>query len=74
MRSMEWRMTAILRARAIGAKSRRIRWYHHQLTRIWKKWLARRGRKSNLRWSRFRAMLARHPLPSAKIVHQYAVS
>lgn len=51
-----------------------IRWYHHQLTRIWKKWLARRGRHSNLPWSRFRAMLARHPLPPAKIVHQYAVS
>jgi hypothetical protein len=37
-----------------------------------KKWLARRGRHSNLTWTRFRAMLARYPLPAAKIVHQYA--
>jgi RNA-directed DNA polymerase len=51
----------------------RIRWYHHQLVRIWKKWLRRRGRHSNLPWPRFRTMLARHPLPSATIVHQYAV-
>jgi len=57
----------------ISGNGRRIRWYHHQLMRIWKKWLARRGRHSNLPWSRFRAMLARYPLPSAKIVHQYAV-
>ena len=51
----------------------RVRWYHHKLVRIWKKWLRRRGRHSNLPWSRFRTMLARHPLPSATIVHQYAV-
>ncbi|MHC2440306.1 transposase InsO family protein [Bradyrhizobium sp. USDA 4451] len=46
----------------------------NQLTRIWKKWLPGRVRHSNLPWSRSRAMLARHPLPTAKIVHQYAVS
>jgi hypothetical protein len=39
--------------------------------RIWRKWLARRGRHSNLPWPRFRAMLARYPLPPALIVHQY---
>ncbi|MGY2803380.1 reverse transcriptase domain-containing protein [Bradyrhizobium sp. USDA 4506] len=26
----------------ISGNGRRIRWYHHQITRIWKKWLARR--------------------------------
>jgi RNA-directed DNA polymerase len=55
----------------ITGNSRRIRWYHHQLIRIWKKWLARRGRHSNLPWPRFRAMLARYPLPPALIIHQY---
>jgi group II intron reverse transcriptase/maturase len=54
----------------ITGNSRRIRWYHHQVQRIWKKWLARRGRHSKMRWSRFGAMLARHPLPPARIVHQ----
>ena len=47
----------------ITGNGRRIRWYHHQLVRIWRKWLTRRGRHSNLSWPRFRAMLARHPLP-----------
>jgi group II intron reverse transcriptase/maturase len=58
----------------ITGNGRRIRWYHHQLLRIWKKWLSRRGRHSNLPWSRFGAMLDRHPLPSATIVHQFGVA
>ncbi len=58
----------------ITGSGRRIRWYHHQLLRIWKKWLSRRGRHSNLPWSRFGAMLGRHPLPSATIVHQFGVA
>jgi hypothetical protein len=37
------------------------------------RYVAELGRHSNLPWSRFRTMLARHPLPSATIVHQYAV-
>jgi Reverse transcriptase (RNA-dependent DNA polymerase) len=36
----------------ITGNGRRIRWYHHQVARTWKKWLARRGRHSNLPWSR----------------------
>jgi group II intron reverse transcriptase/maturase len=56
----------------ISGNGKRIRWYHNQLVRIWKKWLMRRGRHSKIRWTRFRAMLARHPLPPARIVHRYA--
>ncbi len=56
----------------ITGNGRRIRWYHHQIVRAWRKWLARRGRHSNLPWQRFRAMLARYPLPAALIVHKYA--
>ena len=58
----------------ITGNGRRIRWYHHQLVRIWRKWLVRRGRHSNVPWPRFRAMLVRHPLPPAAIVHQYNVA
>jgi len=58
----------------ITGNNRRISWYHHQLLRIWKKWLARRGRHSNLPWPRFKAMLKRYPLPPALIVHQYNVA
>jgi hypothetical protein len=57
----------------ISGNSKRIRWYHHQVLRIWRKWLRRRGRHSKLSWPRFSAMLARYPLPSARIVHPYAV-
>jgi len=51
--------------------ARRIGWYRYQLVRIWKKWLARRGRQGNLNWLRFSAMLARYPLPPVRIVHRY---
>jgi RNA-directed DNA polymerase len=58
----------------ITGNSRRLSWFHHQVERIWMKWLSRRGRHSKMRWVRFRAMLSRYPLPAAKIVHRYAVS
>lgn len=54
----------------ITGNDRRVRWYHHQLQRIWKKWLGRRGRHAKMSWPRFRAMLERRPLPAALIVHQ----
>ena len=50
----------------------RLGWYRHQLDRIWKKWLSRRGRHDHMIWSRFSAMLRQHPLPNVRIVHQYA--
>jgi RNA-directed DNA polymerase len=55
----------------ITGNGKRIRWFTHQVERIWKKWLMRRGRHNKLTWPRFAAMLARHPLPAAKIVHVY---
>jgi group II intron reverse transcriptase/maturase len=57
----------------ITGNGRRIRWYLHQMERIWKKWLSRRG-GGNFLWTRLRAFLDRHPLPKARIVHQYAVA
>jgi group II intron reverse transcriptase/maturase len=77
-REQHARLTRMIRGHCayygITGNGRRIRWYHHQLVRIWKKWLARRGRHSNLPWPRFKAMLARYPLPPALIVHQYNVA
>jgi RNA-directed DNA polymerase len=58
----------------ITGNDRRIRWFHHQVIRIWMKWLRRRGRQGHLTWPRLRKMLKRYPLPPARIVHQYAVS
>jgi RNA-directed DNA polymerase len=55
----------------ITGNGRRIRWYLHQVERIWKKWLSRRGRHGNFRWDRLRELLRRHPLPPARIMRQY---
>ena len=57
----------------ITGNGRRIRWYLHQVERIWKKWLSRRGRHGNFRWDRLRELLSRHPLPPAKIMRRYTV-
>lgn len=57
----------------ITGNDRRLRWYAHQVERIWKKWLSRRGQPATFRWERLRAFLDRHPLPPARIIHRYAV-
>jgi RNA-directed DNA polymerase len=49
----------------------RLQQYRTQVTRTWRKWLARRTRSKRLPWNRFNAFLARHPLPPARIVHRY---
>jgi RNA-directed DNA polymerase len=46
--------------------------YARQVTRTWRKWLERRTRSEPLPWSRFKAMLARHPLPKPHVIHRYA--
>lgn len=43
-----------------------------QVERLWRKWLARRTRTQRFTWDRFRAHLARHPLPRPRITHRYA--
>ena len=53
----------------ISGNSRRLTWYAAKVVRIWQKWLSRRG--GGLSWSRFNALLTRHPLPAARIVHRY---
>jgi RNA-directed DNA polymerase len=58
----------------ITGNSRRIRWYAHQVERIWQKWLSRRDRERRLNWSRFAALLKSHPLPAARIVHRYTAA
>jgi hypothetical protein len=43
--------------------------YRESVQRIWKKWLSRRKRRGFLSWDRFRRLLQRYPLPSARAVH-----
>src|ERR1700681_2336878 len=56
----------------ITGNSRRLQQFRHEVTKTWRKWLARRTRSRRLLWDRFNAFLARHPLPPARIVHRYA--
>jgi hypothetical protein len=57
----------------ITGNGRRLRWYAHQVERIWRKWLSRRCQPGLFRCDRFRALLQRYPLPPTRIVHQYVV-
>jgi RNA-directed DNA polymerase len=45
--------------------------YREQVAQTWRQWLERRTRSKPLTWSRFSALLVRHPLPRAWIVHRY---
>jgi group II intron reverse transcriptase/maturase len=49
-----------------------IRRYHEQVKRAWQKWLNRRSRSRHMPWERFNRLLERYPLPSPRIVHQFA--
>ena len=47
----------------------RLSAYRYELTRIWRKWLSRRSRKSRVDWASMNALLRQHPLPPARVVH-----
>jgi RNA-directed DNA polymerase len=40
-----------------------------EVARVWRKWLGRRSRKAGLTWDEMNAILRRHPLPAARVVH-----
>ena len=48
---------------------RRLVAFRRAVLRVWQKWLNRRSRGNHMPWSRFLRLLARHPLPRAKVVH-----
>ncbi len=56
----------------ITGNIRRLKWYHHQVERIWKSGLSRRSRTGKLTWDRMQRILHRYPLPAARIVHQWS--
>lgn len=57
----------------ITGNSRRLRWYAHQVQRIWFYWLRRRTRGSRGGYKRYQDLLTRFALPRARVVHQYTV-
>jgi group II intron reverse transcriptase/maturase len=75
IREQHAHLTAMMRGHyayfGITGNARRLRWYANQVERIWRKWLSRRDRRGRFPWSRLAEILKRHPLPTARIVHQY---
>jgi ligand-binding SRPBCC domain-containing protein len=61
----------LLAIRGDGADEHQIVLQFGRERTIWQKWLARRDRRGRLPKSRFSALLQRHPLPAARIVHRY---
>jgi RNA-directed DNA polymerase len=57
----------------VTGNSRRVRWYAHQVVRIWQRWLSRRDRQSAYTWTRLTAFLKQRPLPPPRIIHHYTV-
>ncbi len=48
-----------------------LRQYYRRVRRIWRKWLSRRTRGGPMTWTRYEAILCRHPLPSPRIARPW---
>jgi hypothetical protein len=57
----------------ITGNFKRLVLLHHQVQRLWQRWLSRRSSKSYVPWGRFMRMLERFALPPPRILHAYAV-
>ena len=55
----------------ISGNDKQLKRFHHRVESIWRFWLSRRSRKSQIGWEKFRLFLNRFPLPTPRIVHQY---
>ena len=58
----------------ITGNARRIRWLHHEVERIWMKWLTRRTRGLGRTWDRLARVRRDFALPQPRIVHRYTTS
>lgn len=41
--------------------------FRYEVTRLWRKWLGRRSRRSQLTWEAFHRLLKHYPLPPARL-------
>lgn len=53
----------------ITGNSRTLNHFRYRVERVWIKWLKRRSQRSRLPWKRAESLLARYPLPPARVVH-----
>jgi RNA-directed DNA polymerase len=56
----------------ISGNARAIANFRFRAERTWIKWLGRRSQRGRLNWARAAALVARFPLPPARIVHRFA--
>ena len=57
----------------ITGNGRMLTRFFHEATRIWKKWLGRRSRKSYRHWNWFHRLQEAYPLPRPRVVHSIYV-
>jgi RNA-directed DNA polymerase len=53
----------------ITGNARALQNFRHQVGRRWRKCLSRRSGRARLSWEKFERLLARYPLPLARVVH-----
>jgi RNA-directed DNA polymerase len=58
----------------ITGNFRRLVRLHHEVRRVWRRWLSRRSSKSSLTWERYGRVLQRLALPLPRIVHRYTLA
>jgi len=51
----------------VNGNSQALQVLRYQVTRIWRTWLDRRSQRARMNWNRFAQLLARFPLPAARI-------
>jgi group II intron reverse transcriptase/maturase len=56
----------------ITGNSRAIATFRYRVECIWIKWLGRRSQRDRMTWDRATALVARFPLPPARLVHRFA--
>lgn len=53
-----------------SSNSRKLGQFHHEVRRIWKYWLGRRGQRGHYIWSQFLKMYESYPLPRPRITER----
>jgi RNA-directed DNA polymerase len=71
-RQLSWKLDGHFGYYGITGNIQQLGRFRQQVLKTWHKWLERRTRARRLTWSRFNAILTRHPLPRARIIHRYA--
>ena len=54
----------------IRGNSRAINRFAYETRVLWKKWLARRSQRGSMTWEAFNRLLAKYPLPPARLAHR----